>query len=236
MKTFFLILAIVIFVFIILLLFSKITLSFNAEKSKGQKLKTYYKIKFFGGLFSIKKSVKPHEKKPKEKVKEQTKEDDVGFLKRIKDNYKTFCAFKYAYKNNSLKLKKSIYAKKINLHIDFGFGDAMTTGILTGALWTGIYNVISFIASVITIAEPNINIVPNYNQNKYSVKLECIITSRLANLIAVAASLGLSYLKFTKKRQLYFISKPFCCISILILSFCASKLYPSTCIAVDTLV
>lgn len=197
MKTFFLILAIVIFVFIILLLFSKITLSFNAEKSKGQKLKTYYKIKFFGGLFSIKKSIRTHKKNPKE----QTKEDDEGFLKRIKSSYKTFCAFKYAYKNNSSKLKKSIYAKKINLHIDFGFGDAMTTGILTGALWTGIYNVISFIASVITIAEPNINIVPNYNQNKYSVKLECIITSRLVNLIAVAASLGLSYLKFVRKQK-----------------------------------
>ena len=87
------------------------------------------------------------------------------------------------------------------MHIDFGFGDAMTTGILTGALWTGIYNVISFIASVITIAEPNINIVPSYNQNKCSVKLECIITSRLANLIAVAVSLGISYLKFVRKQK-----------------------------------
>ncbi len=201
MKTFFLILAIVILVFIISLLFSKIKLSFSAEKIKGQKLKIYYKIKFFGGLFSIKKSVKPHKKKQKEKQKEKRKEDDDGFFKKIKSSYKTFCAFKYAYKNNSSKLKKSIYAKKINLHIDFGFGDAMTTGILTGALWTGIYNVISFIASVITIAEPNINVVPNYNQNKCSVKLECIITSRLVNLIAVAASLGISYLKFVRKQK-----------------------------------
>lgn len=202
MKMFFLILAIVIPVIIIFLLFSKITLSFNAEKSKGQKLKTYFKIQFFGGLFSIKKSVKKDVKKLQKKTSDIIKEDDISFFEKVKKAYKTFCAFKYAYKNNSSKLKKAVYAKKINLHIDFGFGDAMTTGILTGVLWTGIYNVISFIASIITIAEPNINVTPNYNQDKCSVRLECIITSRLVNLISVAASVGISYLKFKRKEKL----------------------------------
>ena len=202
MKMFFLILAIVIFVFIISLLFSKIKLSINAEKSKGQKLKIYYKIKFFGGLFSIKKSSKREAEKLKEKTSDIIKEEDIGFFEKVKKAYKTFCAFKYAYKNNSSKLKKAVYAKDINLHIDFGFGDAMATGILTGALWTGIYNVISFISSVITIAEPNINVTPNYNQDKCSVRLECIITSRLVNLIAVVVSVGISYLKFKRKEKL----------------------------------
>ena len=202
MRMFFLILAIVIPVIIILLLFSKITLSFNAEKSKGQKLKTYFKIQFFGGLFSIKKSVKKDVKKLQKKTSDIIKEDDIGFFEKVKKAYRTFCAFKYAYRNNSSKIKKAVYAKDINLHIDFGFGDAMTTGILTGVLWTGIYNVISFVSSVITIAEPNINVIPNYNQDKCSVRLECIITSRLVNLIAVAVSVGISYLKFKRKEKL----------------------------------
>lgn len=205
MKIFLLSLATVAFVFLIILLFSKITLSFNAEKKKGKEFKTYFEVCFFGGLVKLKKSVKG--KKANKKLiedslkKSEIVKEDTSFIQKVKRAYKTFCAFKYAYKNNSGKIRKAVFAKKINLHINFGTGNAATTGILTGALWSGIYNVVSFISSVITITEPNINVIPNYNEEECSVNLKCIITSRLVNLIVAAAGIGISYLKFIRKNN-----------------------------------
>lgn len=204
MKIFLISLAAVVFAFAIILLFSKITLSFNAEKKKGKEIKTYFEICFLGGLLKIKKSVKG-KKANKKLVEDSVKKSEIvkedTFFQKVKEAYKTFCAFKYAYKSNSGKVRKAVYAKKINLHINFGTGNAAATGIITGALWSGIYNVVSFISRVITIAEPNINVVPNYDDKECSIKCECIITSRLVNLIVAVAGIGISYLKFKRKNK-----------------------------------
>ena len=94
-----------------------------------------------------------------------------------------------------------MFAKKINLHINFGTGDAAHTGILTGAVWAGIYNVIAFISSVIRIAEPEINIIPAYNEKLCTLKAECIINTRVVNLINAVAGIGISYLIFKRKQK-----------------------------------
>lgn len=206
MKIFFLSLAAVVFIFIVILLFSKMTLSFNAEKEKGKKIKTYFEIRWFGNFLKLRKSVKRSKdgKKPSKHVfrKKSDVKDDESFFQKVKNAYNTFCAFKKAYKSNSGKIRKAIFAKKINLHINFGTGDAMTTGIITGTLWSGVYNVLSFVSKLITIAEPNIDVIPNYNEEGYSIKCECIITSRLVNLIFAAAGIGISYLKFKRSKKM----------------------------------
>ena len=196
------------FIFLLTLLFLKVNLSLNFEKKQGEKPTAFFELSFFSGLIRIKKTLKSknNKKKPNKKGhllkdKQSLKDEDTSFLKKVKDGYQTFCAFKYAYKNNSHKLRKAIYAKKINLHINYGSGNAASTGIITGAIWAGIYNVVSFISSVITIAQPKINLVPNYTEKQCSAKCECIITSRLANLIGAVLSMGISYLSFKRKNK-----------------------------------
>ena len=196
------------FVFLLILLFSKVNFSLNLEKKQGEKPVAYFELSFFRGLIRIKKILKTknNKKKPNKKDhllkdRESLKDEDSSFLKKVKDAYQIFCAFKHAYKKNSHKLRKAIYAKKINLHINYGSGNAASTGIITGAIWAGIYNVISFISSVITIAQPKINLVPNYTEKQCSTKCECIITSRLANLIGAVLSMGISYLAFKRKNK-----------------------------------
>ncbi len=208
MKILILSLAALFFILLLLFLFSKVNLSLNLEKKQGQKPTMYFELSFLGGIIRIKKTLKSKTTKKKSnkkghllKDKESSKDEDSSFFKKVKSAYQTFCAFKHAYKNNSHKLRKAIYAKKINLHINYGSGNAASTGIITGAIWAGIYNVVSFISSVITIAEPKINLVPNYTEKQCSAKCECIITSRLANLIGAVLSIGISYLSFKRKNK-----------------------------------
>lgn len=191
------------FAFLVFLLFSKITVSIKAEKEHGQKLKTNLELTFGSGW--LKKNInlkqKQKSKKKSNPNSEEKKEDDTKFIDKVKKCYKVFCGFKYAYQKNSHKVHRAVFAKKINLYINFGTGNAAHTGILTGALWAGIYNIISFVSAVITIAQPKIDVVPVYNEKKCSVVCECIINTRLVNLINAVVSIGISYLIFTRKQK-----------------------------------
>lgn len=188
-----------------ILLFSKMNLIIKAEKEAGHKVKLSLSLVFLGGL--VKKNISiSHRKKgktslaDKAKAKSAERENDVSFVERVKKYYHSFIAFKKAYSKNSHRLYRSIYAKKISLNIDFGAGDAASTGILTGSIWAGIYNVIAFCARIIRISEPKINVNPDFNAAKLALRGECIISTRLANLIFAVVSIGISYLKNIKNK------------------------------------
>ena len=190
--------------FIIIILFVKTDVIVKVEKQKGKKLKLTLSLVLFGGL--IKKNISLTKTKNKkalarmhDKVPESGAEEDTKFFKKLKKYYKSFLAFKKAYSKNSHRLYKSIYAKNIAINVDFGMGDAASTGILTGALWAGIYNVISFVAGIIRICKPEVQVNPDFNSEHLSLSAECIISTRLANLMFAVVSIGISYLRLIRK-------------------------------------
>lgn len=190
--------------FIIVILFVKTDVIVKAEKQSGQKIKLTLSLVLFGGL--IKKNISLTKDKSKkalarmhDKVPEPEAEENIKFFEKVKKYYKSFLAFKKAYRKNSHRLYKSIYAKKIVMNVDFGMGDAASTGFLTGALWAGIYNVISFVSRIIRICEPQVQVNPDFNSEHLSLSAECIISTRLANLMFAVVSIGISYFKLIRK-------------------------------------
>ncbi len=183
---------------LVLLLFAKIKVSLSFSKKAGRKLRTSLDISFLG--FKIKTDKKKKEKKQSPK-KDDDKEDDIKFFDKVKKYYTLFLDFKDTYKKNSRKIRRTVHFEKICLNVQFGLGDAARTGIATGGVWAGIYNVIALVARLFRISEPKVGVVPLYNEQKCEIEGECIISTRVANLIYTLASVGISYYFISKRRK-----------------------------------
>ena len=198
LKLLFLILVIIVLLLVIVL-FTKVTVVGKFQKKKGEKSTYSLDLMFFGGL--IKKDLLSIKQKHSKKHDDTKNQDDLKFFDKVKKNYKKFLDFKKAYSKNSRKIRRAICAEKIYLNVDFGVGDAAKTGIATGGVWAGIYNVISFVASIIRITEPKINVNPLYNELKCEIDSECVIKSRPVNLLIAVAGFGITYLKLKKNKK-----------------------------------
>lgn len=177
-------------------LFVKVKVIINFSKQKGDVFNISASLYLFGGL--LKKQISLDKKKDNSPEDKSKKETELKFFEKVKKYYGDFLKFKTVYKENSKRIRKTIYAEKICLDIKFGLGDAAKTGIATGCVWAGIYNVIAFISKVIRIKEPKINVTPEYNELTCTLAGECIITARPVNLIITASGLYKSYKKVIK--------------------------------------
>ncbi len=188
---------------LIFVLFTGITIRILVEKKSGKKLRTSLEIQALGGLF--KKKLQADKKPPVPEAKEKKTgpspeaQEDGGFFDKVKSAYGKFLMFKEIYRDNRGRIRRSVHATRLQLSLEFGLGDAAHTGIATGAVWAGIYNVVAFAAGHIRITEPRIAVVPLYNQKTCSLKGECIIKARVVNLIITAAGILISY--YFKKRK-----------------------------------
>jgi len=201
-----LILFVIFLISLLTFLISKIRISIEYSKAKGQKFTYNISLSMFWGI--INKRIHPSKKNKslKKKHRDKTSSNDktseneeLSFFKKIKKYYGEFLIWKNVYKKNSCKIRKTVHIEKTNLELKFGLGDAAITGITTGSVWAGIYNVIAFFARIFRVTEPKIEITPLYNELSCELRGECIITTRVANLIGVVVSIGMSYY-FNKKR------------------------------------
>lgn len=198
------ILAILAFIFLtfIFLLFTKARIYLSFGKKKEQKFKISVSLSLLGGL--IKRDL-PLESKgsPKDKAQGEAKEkeDELKFFDKVKKHYGTFLDYKEIYEKNFHKIHRSIHAEKTELNLSFGTGDAASTGIATGAVWAGIYNVVAFVSRIIRITEPRIAVTPLYNELRCEFDGKCIISARIVNLILLMVSIGIKIRKINKKEK-----------------------------------
>lgn len=187
---------------LVILLFAKIKVTLSFSKKENRKLRTRLDISVLG--FKLKKEIrKAKKKKGKNQLsqKDNDKEDDMSFFEKAKKYYTLFLVFKDIYKKNSRKIRRTVCFDKIWLGVEFGLGEASKTGVATGGVWAGIYNVIAFAARIFVVSEPKVEVTPLYNEQRCELEGECIISARLANLIVTLVSVGISYYFISKKHK-----------------------------------
>ncbi len=92
--------------------------------------------------------------------------------------------------NNTVKLlRKYVAIDKVDLIIDVGTGDAATTAVGTGLLWSAAYRLISIIGSIMYINKHHVEINPIYTNTAFSLDGKCIIKSRIAYIIFIAITI-----------------------------------------------
>ena len=84
---------------------------------------------------------------------------------------------------------RAVVIERIYTDIEFGFEDAMHTGIFTGVLNGFVYGVLGFIHHHSNLQDMRVNIQPVFNNPCFKVKAGCIVRLKNVHIIIVAVKL-----------------------------------------------
>lgn len=178
-----------IILFLLLFLFAKLKVSVVVNNSD---------VKAYVGAIKVYDSKK--KKKPKtvniKKKKEEEFEKNyhsikmiVNFIRRVFDD-----------KNDDIlyilrHIKRTFDVKRLDVALDYGFGDAAVTGIMGGGIWLVLSNAAAFVSKYIDVNDIlNIAVKPHYTEKIIEFKVNFVFTVRVYHLIHTLRHI----LRFTK--------------------------------------
>lgn len=140
-------------------------------------------------------------KKPKkEKPKKQKEEKEPESFEEKRDKISKYIKIFEETKDDAAKIldyatSRAVVFEKIYTDIEFGFTDAMHTGIFTGVLNGFVYGVLGFIHNHSNLRDMRVNIQPVFDKPCFKVSAGCIVRLKNVHIIIVAVNL----LKILKK-------------------------------------
>lgn len=183
------------------LLFLKITVEAVVDKENGEKTKTDFKLLLAGieidvtKFFNNKKTTEVLKQYQANVEKETDESDGDSFAEKLAKFRVNIARGKYTYLLSKRYVRKKIAVENLDFSIRFGLGDAAQTGIATGAVWGAIYNIFSFIDSLVIVKSHNFNVTPVFECSGIAYKFNAKIQCRIVNIIAVAITVLMNYIK-----------------------------------------
>ena len=185
-----------IIVITVFLLFAKIKIIFEYKKYPGEKLYTDIHVSY--GFINLDKIVSKSISKASEKKSAKSDDKDITFVKKIKSYAETFRILKTVYSKNRWFIRKRLLIDPVKFHLKFGLGDAAATGIMTGAINTLLYWMLSFMDRIGTVRNHYFEVVPVFQERGFACETRGSITLRMINILMVAVRLYLTYKKTIK--------------------------------------
>ena len=154
-----------------------------------------------------KKTIYPAKEIPKEDKHEPIPEDkpkksipSFEFFKEIKDD-----AWQFITKILSYMIKHGVKIRELNISARFGTGDPADTGILSGAVYGTVYNLIGLAERNGKLEKWNVDIEPNFDEVVFTAGIYAELRTRLVHFLIMliivmkhVIRIGKSYFK-TKK-------------------------------------
>lgn len=168
-------------------LYVNIQYVFDAKNSRAR---IYLKYLFFTiELVPSKKKDKPDKKKKKE-----SKIDEPENKKFTFDMFKSYMDKIYAIREDifdvlSILFNKAVYIKDLSIYSEFGFEDPMTTGIVTGAANTVVYNMLSVIERHANLEQRTVSLIPDFDNPHFLVRIKSIIKIKNVHIIVIVLKL-----------------------------------------------
>lgn len=157
----------------------KIKVSYSYDEAKGKTTAVLEYLWFKHSLLGDKK--KPKEKKEKEKFSFETQktklEEYIGIFKSIKADLGKILEY---------LTKRATVFENISVDVEFGFENAMHTGIFTGLLNGFVYSVLGFIHHKAMLENMDVNIQPMFEKPCFKASVGCILRSKLVHIIVIA--------------------------------------------------
>ena len=187
-------LAVLLFIvlFLLLFLFAKLKVSVVVNNSD---------VKAYVGAIKVYDSKKKKKQKTvniKKKKEEEFEKNYrsikmiVNFIRRVFDD-----------KNDDIlyilrHIKRTFDVKRLDVALDYGFGDAAVTGIMGGGIWLVLSNAAAFVSKYIDVNDIlNIAVKPHYTEKIIEFKLNFAFTVRVYHL-NYALRLVLRFIKTLK--------------------------------------
>lgn len=164
-----------ILVLLFIILFAKLKVSVIIN---NKIIKVYlYKIKVYDSTKNTEKTKKINKDDEFEK-KYKTFKLVINFLRKVLDDKNDDLLYILKY------IKKSVFVKKLDISLDYGFGDAALTGVTGGIIWGLISNICGFIGKYINVKEfTNIAVKPYYTEKILDFKVNFVFSVRILYLI-----------------------------------------------------
>ena len=160
------------------------------------------------GLITYK--IYPNEKKPK-KDKEQEKEektDNESFsFEKKKEELERYIKIFNIIKGDVQKIlsymaKRAVVFDKIEIKSEFGFDDAMKTGIFTGLYNGFVYSVLGVIHHNSKLRDMQVNLNPDFEKKCFNNRFCCILHIKTAHIMIIAFNVLKIYRKIKKEGRI----------------------------------
>lgn len=159
--------------FLVLLLFAPVKVEIRFVNKK-----TDIRVKVLG--IPVKKFPPAKEiKETRDHTREMFEKDTKKFTQKVRN-------FSAAFKGAVRLTRKYVKIKNISVKINFGTGEAASTAVSTGVLWSLVCSAISSLSYVAKTDKPSIEITPNFNECFFNSEGMCIISSRLVYITIIA--------------------------------------------------
>lgn len=158
----------------------------------------YLRFKIFAIPFKIKlnKKKKTKDKKPQKKENSLSFEifrKNVSEFKEIYDTSKDHLRQMLAY------VRRHSSVKSVDFKIKFGFDNAATTGISTGAIWGMGSFILKVVDTLIGIKKINMHVFPDFNNKLFEIYSKTILIMRPIHFIIIIRKLVKTYLYINNK-------------------------------------
>lgn len=204
MKIFLLIFAVLAAVLLALLLIP-IRLEVDYKKDAVTNKVTVY-LKYLFWKFCLYKDKDKNKTKDKKKKKKQPEKEKEPFsFSREKERIERYIKAFDSIKDDAGKIldyaaSKAAVFDNIEVETEFGFEDAMHTGIFTGILNGFVYSVLGFIHHRSNLKKMNVNIQPVFGKICFDLRIRCILHLKNVHIIVVAVNV-LRLLRKLKKLE-----------------------------------
>ena len=180
--------------------FVVIPLEFGLEIDKtANSTKIYLCFKVFKIPFRIRLNDKEDKKREKKQPKRKEKFSFRAFL----DNVETL---KEVYRDSKVEIRHMLsYARehlsinRVDFRIHFGFDNAATTGISTGAVWGAGSFILKVIDEIIGIKKINMQVDPDFNNKIFEIYSKTILIMRPIHFIIIYRRIVKTY-KYVKNK------------------------------------
>ena len=175
-------------IFVLLLLPVRLLVDYKKDDVTNE---TSFVIRYLFWNFKLFKNKNKEKKKPKEKPKEEKK--PVSFSEK-RDKVSKYIKIFEDIKDEIGQIldyaaQKAVVFEKIYTDIEFGFEDAMHTGIFTGVLNGFVYGVLGFIHQHSRLLDMRVNIQPVFDNPCFKVQAGCILRLKNVHIIIVAINI-----------------------------------------------
>ena len=163
----------------------------NAE---GAEIKIRYSLFKYTLLPSPKKEEKPKQDKPQKSENKEKKLDikkQLSILKEAKDDILSTLGQVVRYIAHH-----AITIENLNISAKIGTGDPADTGIICGAAYSFIYQLIGTLSAAMKLKDHNVIIDPDFDNSAFSAGIYVQLRTRLAHLIILALFLAKLLIKY----------------------------------------
>lgn len=180
--------SIITLIFVLLLIPVRLLIDYKKDETTNETSLVlrymFWNFKLFGDKNKEKPKSKETPKEEKQPLSFKEKRDKVSNYIKIFEDIKDEVGEILDY-----AAERAVVFEKIYTDIEFGFEDAMHTGIFTGVLNGFVYGVLGFVHQHSRLLDMRVNIQPIFEKPCFKIKAGCILRLKNVHIIIVAINI-----------------------------------------------